>query len=299
MYCKSGSVMKRNSERQDARRFGRVGTDEAATRPADMGNSRKDKKVGLALGSGGAKGLAHIGVIKTLEKHNIPIHFIAGSSIGAMVGGFYASGLTSKEIEEIALSTDWRRILSVLSDPGLKNGLITGDKTRAFIEHYVNGKKIEDCQIPFAAIATDLASGEMVVLRSGNMASAIRASISIPLAYAPVEVEGRILADGGLAAPVPVSVTKAAGMDVVVAVNLEKHYCRSKWKPGWYSIADNSLSIMRHHLSLLDALHADIVIDVELERMPWYQFTNGRSKIVAGERATEAILPQLERILLE
>jgi NTE family protein len=264
-----------------------------------MESSRNRKKVGLALGSGGAKGLAHIGVIKILEKHHIPIDFIAGSSIGAMVGGFYASGLTSNEIEEVALSTDWRRILSVLSDPRLKNGLIGGDKTRAFIERYVNGKNIEDCHIPFAAIATDLATGEIVVLRSGSMASAIRASVSIPLAYAPVEVEGRLLVDGGLAAPVPVTVTRAAGMDVVIAVNLESHYCRGKWKPGWYSIADNSLSIMRHHLSLLDVLHADIVIDIELEKTPWYQFTGGGHKILAGEKATERILPQLERVLLE
>jgi NTE family protein len=265
---------------------------------AVMETSRKRKKVGLVLGSGGAKGLAHIGVIKILEEHKIPINFIAGSSIGAMVGGFYVSGLSSKEMEEIALSTDWRRIVSVLADPKLKNGLIGGDKTTAFIERYVKGKQIEDCHIPFAAIATDLATGEIVVLRSGSMSSAIRASVSIPLAYTPVEVEGRILVDGGLAAPVPVSVARAVGMDVVVAVNLEKHYCSGKWKPGWYGIADNSLSIMRHHLSILDASHADVVIDVDLERTPWYQFTNGRNKILAGEKAAETVLPRLEKVLL-
>ena len=263
-----------------------------------MENVRTIKRVGLALGSGGAKGLAHIGVIKVLEKHGVPIDFVAGSSMGAMVGGFYASGLSSMEMEEIALSTDWRRVVSVLSDPALKNGLIGGDKTRAFIERYVNGKNIEECRIPFAAIATDLLTGDIVVLRNGSLASAIRASISIPLAYVPAEVEGRILVDGGLASPVPVDEVRATGVDLVIAVNLERHHCPNKWKPGWYGIADNSLSIMRHHLSKLNASRADIVINVDIENIPWFQFTNGRDKILAGEKATEAILPQLDKLLV-
>ena len=258
---------------------------------------RTRKKVGLALGSGGAKGLAHIGVIKVLERRGIPIDVVVGSSIGAMVGGLYASGLTSAEIEEIALSTDWRRVVSVLSDPALKNGLIGGNKTRAFIERYVHDKKIEDCRIPFAAIATDLFTGEMVVLRKGSLASAIRASISIPLAYVPAEVEGRILVDGGLASPVPADEVRSAGVDLVIAVNLEQHHCPGKWNPGWYGIADNSLSIMRHHLSNLNASRADIVINVDLEKTLWFQFTDGRRKILAGEQATEAILPELDKLL--
>ncbi len=276
----------------------KAGMSNSEHRLSEMTTPIKRKKVGLALGSGGAKGLAHIGVIKTLEKHGIPIDAIVGSSIGAMVGGFYAAGLTSKELEEIAVSTDWRRILTVLSDPGLKNGLIAGDKTKAFIEGYVRGKRIEECRIPFAAVATDLASGEIVVLRSGSLALAIRASISIPLAYSPVEVEGKILADGGLASPVPASVARDAGLDVVIAVNLERHNGQSEWKPKWYSIADNSLNIMRHHMSLRDASQADVVIHVDQEKTPWYQFTNGSNKILAGVKATEAILPQLERALL-
>ena len=263
-----------------------------------MESMRTRKKVGLALGSGGAKGLAHIGVIKVLERRGIPIDVVVGSSIGAMVGGFYASGLTSKEIEEIALNTDWRRIVSVLSDPALKNGLIGGNKTRAFIERYVNGKSIEECRIPFEAIATDLFTGEMVVLRKGSLASAIRASISIPLAYVPAKVEGRILVDGGLANPVPVDEARCTGVDLVIAVNLEQHHCPDRWSPGWYGIADNSLSIMRHHLSNLNASRADIVINVDLAKTPWFQFTDGRRKILAGEKATEAILPQLDKLLL-
>jgi predicted acylesterase/phospholipase RssA len=100
-------------------------------------------------------------------------------------------------------------------------------------------------------------------------------------------------------APVPVEATRATGVDVVIGVNLESHYCHGEWKPNWYSIADNSFSIMRHHMSVLDASSADVVIDVELEKTLWFQFTNGGSKILAGEKATEAILPRLEKILYE
>ena len=116
----------------------------------------KRPKIGLALGSGGPKGLAHIGVIKVLEENNIPIDFMAGSSIGAMVGGFYAAGLSIKEIEKIALSVNWRRVFSILFDPHLKQGLIGGEKLKTFIGDYINGKKFEDCKIPFVVVATDL-----------------------------------------------------------------------------------------------------------------------------------------------
>ena len=145
----------------------------------------KRPKIGLALGSGGSRGLAHIGVIKALEENNIPIDFIAGSSIGAMAGGFYAAGLSIKKMEEISLETNWRRMFSLV-DPHLKQGLISGEKVKTFIEGYVDGKKIEDCKIPFVAVATDLKTGEIVILNKGEMAQAIRASISIPLVFKPV-----------------------------------------------------------------------------------------------------------------
>ena len=137
----------------------------------------KRTKIGLALGSGGARGLAHI---------------------GAMVGGFYAAGLSVKEIEELSSNTDWRRLLSVFFDPHLKHGLISGEKVKKFIEGNLDEKKFEDCKIPFAATATDIKTGETVVLDKGEMAPAIRASISIPLIFKPAKIGGRTLIDGGI-----------------------------------------------------------------------------------------------------
>jgi len=259
----------------------------------------KRPKIGLALGSGGPKGLAHIGVIKVLEENNIPIDFMAGSSIGAMVGGFYAAGLSIKEIEEIALSTNWRRVFSVLFDPHLKQGLLGGEKIKTFIRDYINGKKFEDCKIPFVAVATDLKTGEAVVLKKGEMAPAIKASVSIPLVFKPEEIDGRMLADGGLSAPVPVEIVRSMGADIIIAVNLDKYYCDEKRKPGWYDIANDSLNILRHHLALSNAANADITIEINVGKNYWYQFVNGQDKILTGEKATKEILPRLQEIIYQ
>ena len=257
----------------------------------------KRPKIGLALGSGGSRGLAHIGVIKALEENNIPIDFIAGSSIGAMAGGFYAAGLSIKKMEEISLETNWRRMFSLV-DPHLKQGLISGEKVKTFIEGYVDGKKIEDCKIPFVAVATDLKTGEIVILNKGEMAQAIRASISIPLVFKPVEIDDKTLADGGLSAPVPVEIVRGMGADIIIAINLDKHYHDEEWKPGWYNIANGSLNILRHHLALLNVASADMVINIDVGKNNyWYQFINGQDKILTGEKATKEILPRLQEII--
>ena len=257
----------------------------------------KRPKIGLALGSGGSRGLAHIGVIKALEENNIPIDFIAGSSIGAMVGGFYAARLSIKKMEEISLETNWRRMFSLV-DPHLKQGLISGEKVKTFIEGYVDGKKIEDCKIPFVAVATDLKTGEIVILNKGEMAQAIRASISIPLVFKPVEIDGKTLADGGLSAPVPVEIVRGMGADIIIAINLDKHYHDEEWKPWWYDIANGSLNILRHHLALSNVASADMVINIDVGKNNyWYQFINGQDKILTGEKATKEILPRLQEII--
>ncbi len=258
----------------------------------------KRPKIGLALGSGSSRGLAHIGVIKVLEENNIPIDFIAGSSIGAMIGGFYAAELDIKRIEEIALETNWRKMFSLI-DPHLKQGLVGGKKVKTFIENHINGKKFEDCEIPFTAVATDLKTGEVVVLNKGEIAQSIRASISLPLIFKPVEINGRILADGGLSAPVPVENVRNMGADLIIAVNLDKYYYNEKWKPGWYNIANDSLNILRYHLELLNTANADIVIDIDVGKTSWYQFVNGQNKISAGEKATKKVLPQLKESIYQ
>jgi NTE family protein len=253
-------------------------------------------KIGLALGSGGARGLAHIGVLKVLEKNNIPVDFIAGSSIGALIGGFYATGLDIKEIERIALETDWRRLF-FLVDPNLRQGLIGGEKVKDFIENHVKVKKFKDCKIPFASVATNLRTGEPVVFNKGQLTPAIRASISIPLAFKPVKIGGMMLADGGLSLPVPVKTVREMGAEIVIAVNVDRYHCSRKKKSGLYNIANDSLDIMKHHLSALNSEKADIIINVASGKYSWYDFMNGRAKILTGEKALKKALPELRKII--
>ncbi len=262
---------------------------------------QEQPKIGLALGSGGPRGLAHIGVIKVLEENNIPIDFIAGSSIGAMIGGFYAATKDIKQVEKIALGTDWKVILSVL-DPSFRQGLLGGDKAKNFIENYIGKTHFEELKIPLSVVATNLKNGDVVVLDEGEVTSAIRASISLPLVFKPVELKGKLLADGGLSLPVPVNVVKKMGADLVIAVNLDADYFTNGDNEnstyGFYKIADNSIALLRHHLAYWNVRDADIVINPHVRGATLRQsfFLDGKDFILAGEEATKKILPQLKKL---
>ncbi len=256
----------------------------------------KKKKIGLALGSGGARGLAHIGVIKELEKSGIKIDYIAGTSIGSIVGGIYASGKSIKEIEKVTLEANWRMVLSMI-DPHLKQGLVGGKKVRKFIEEHIAVEKIEDCKTPFRAVATDLLTGKKEVIKRGKIVNALMASSSIPLFFKPVKRAGKILVDGGLSAPVPACVVREMGADVVIAVNLDRYYCDEKSDPGFYGIAYNSLSILRHNLAKYDTQNADVAINLSMSKRNWYKFNNGEERIKAGEDAMKKEIKKLKDLI--
>lgn len=257
----------------------------------------KKLKVGLALGSGGARGLAHIGVIKVLEQNGVVIDFIAGSSIGALIGGMYASGLSIEKIEEIALSTNLKRVFSVFADPSLQKGFISGTKVEAYINECVEGKNFSECVIPFTAVATDLKTGDCIELTEGSLSQAIRASTSIPLVFKPCERDNTLLADGGLSQPVPVETVKKMGADIVIAVNLDVHYKEENKKFGLYEIAYDSLDILRHHLALSNAAKADISVEINTGNTYWYEFINGEDKIHAGEKGMRDAMPRLLELI--
>ena len=257
--------------------------------------------IGLALGSGGSKGLAHIGVIKALTAHGIPIDMIAGSSVGAMIGGFYASGLSVEEIEKISWDANWRMMFSMV-DPQFKHGLIGGKKVKTFIEKQLKVATFEECPIPFTAVATDMQTGQFVPFHTGSLSSAIRASISVPLAFKSEEIDGRMYGDGGLSAPVPVAILREMGAQIVIAVNLDKHYFNEKRKPAWYDIAYDSLNILRYHLALENVAEADIVIDIDThtsDLLDFFNFVDGTEKIAVGERATEEAMSEIKALIGE
>lgn len=177
-------------------------------------------KTGLALGSGAARGLTHIGVLKALEEQNISVDYISGSSIGALIGAAYAMGMPLEEMESIALKTDWKMMAKIFL-PTLSLSAIVNDKYLGeFLFSLFDDKNFEDLNIPLSVIATDLDSGEMVVIESGNLAKAVRASMSLPMLFSPVVYKNQKLVDGGLVNPIPVDLVKSQNVDKVIAVNL-------------------------------------------------------------------------------
>ncbi len=184
-------------------------------------------KLGLALGSGSARGWAHIGVIRALIEAGIRIDYVAGTSIGAVVGAIYASG-NIEALEEIVLQLDWKQIASFLDVVFPKSGLIDGNRISEFIRTHVGAKNIEDLSLPFCAVSTDLITGNEVVIKDGDIIEAVRASISVPGIFTPVRKGDMILVDGGLVNPVPVSVVREMGADLVIAVDLNHDIVEKK-----------------------------------------------------------------------
>ncbi|MDX1977462.1 MAG: patatin-like phospholipase family protein [Pseudanabaenaceae cyanobacterium bins.68] len=181
------------------------------------------KTLGLALGSGGARGWAHIGVIKTLLQAGIPINFVAGTSIGAFVGGAFAAGELDT-LDAFVRQLDWKMMLSFFDLVFPKQGLLDGNKIYALLNEQLCALKIEEGIVPFCCVATDLLTGAEVRLNSGLFADAIRASISMPGVFTPLHQPPYYLADGGIVNPVPVNVVRAMGADLVVAINLNHSY---------------------------------------------------------------------------
>ena len=178
------------------------------------------KKIGLALGGGAARGLAHIGVLEVLQKEGIPIDMVAGTSAGAIVGALYAQGKDSNEIRSLALEFGSRKLAHFV-DPYLpKSGFIRGKKIQDLLVSYIGRIGFSDMKIPFACVATDVETGEEVVIDQGSVPEAVRASISIPGVFSVARWADRYLVDGGVVNPVPVNVLKGMGANFVIAVNV-------------------------------------------------------------------------------
>lgn len=175
--------------------------------------------IGLALGSGSARGWAHIGVIRALEQQGIVPDVVSGTSIGALVGAALATGHL-KVLEQWVRGLKWQDVVALMDFRLTGGGLIGGERLMGFLREGISEKRIEDCRKPFGAAATNLSTGNEVWLRHGPILDAVRASIALPGLFTPVQQEGRLLVDGGLVNPVPVSLCRAMGADVVIAVDL-------------------------------------------------------------------------------
>lgn len=191
-----------------------------------FGKKRKksENKIGLVLGSGAARGLSHIGVIKAIEKRGLEIHCVAGSSIGALIGACFAKEKSVKSIEALAIDTDWKKMLELV-DPNpasILKGLVQGKKIKQLLKRILDDVEFGDLALPLTVMATDLERGESVAIKEGNVADAVRASISMPAIFTPVKKEDVFLIDGGPADPLPVAEARARGANFIIASNVLK-----------------------------------------------------------------------------
>jgi NTE family protein len=268
----------------------------------------KNLKVGIALGSGSARGWAHIGVLRALEKAGIAPDIVCGTSIGALVGAVYADDDVAA-LEEWVTGLTWRKVLGFF-DISFNGGILKGAKLTGFLRDNFMEKEIAELARPFAAVATDLHSGREVWLRKGSVVEAVRASIALPGLFSPWERDGRQLVDGALVNPVPVSLCRAMGADFVIAVDLGSNMIgrhvanaessgRGKKQPNMIEVVTTSLNIMSTRItrSRLAGEPADAVITPRLGQLGLLDYHRAAEAIAEGRTATELMIPQI-RILL-
>ena len=239
-----------------------------------------NKKYGLALGAGGAKGLVHIGVIKALEELKIKITHIGGSSVGSLIGGMYALWGDIQKVESIVLSYDKKRLTELFTtDIGLLHGVFKGEKVLGEIEQYVGNAKISDCKIPFVAVSLDLLNGEKVYHTSGLLKDAIRASISIPLVLKPYELNGRYLIDGGIAECVPIEATKSIGAKKIIGVDIQGFPTMNE-KMNLKSLSSRVYKASMFHLGKKDLEFADKRLEFNLSDYTISELIDNREKYI-------------------
>jgi NTE family protein len=286
-------------------------------------------RVGLVLAGGGAKGGAHVGVLKVLEELNVPIDCIAGTSMGALVAGGYASGIPAKDLETFMLGIDWPKVVGGVGlrenepieqkragvtysnnvDMGFRDGHVVvpgglvntagiDDLLRSYVAKARGVDDFDQLPIPYRAVATDMVSGQMVVLDRGDLATAMRASMAIPGAFAPVHVQNYILNDGGMVRNLPIDVARNLCADVVIAVNLVKQPTTPDKLQTATQLAGRAMDVMLEanvELQLQTLKPGDIRVDVQVGDIGTADFTRVPETIPLGEKAARAVADQLRQ----
>lgn len=218
------------------------------------------KKIGLALGGGAVLGAAHVGVLRSLKENEIKIDYVSGTSIGALVGAFYAFGKSWEEIEQIASELKWLDISRLSLS---RYGLLSNDKLGDLIDEHLGDKNIEDANLPLALTATDVTTGEKVVLDKGSVADAVKASTCIPGIFQPVEIDGKMLVDGGVVENVPIKTVKDLGCKYVIGVDLNAKHQYGE-PSNILDVILNSFHFLMKQTVKLQTEEADLLIEPDL-----------------------------------
>ena len=266
------------------------------------------KRVGVALSSGAARGLAHVGVLDVLQKNGIPIDLIAGTSIGAIVGAFYAAGKDISEIRKAVVSLNRRQMLSLADFTIPTRGFIKGRKITEWLKSVIGGTCFSDLKLPFTCIATDISTGEEVVIKEGSVVAAVRASASMPVIFTPARLGGRFLVDGGLVNPIPVRILREMGADFIIAVSVVPYLSnrvqpqdpsittRPK-EPNILSVLIRLMYIVGYQAALSGIREANITITPDVAHIRPDNFNRARECILQGEKAAQRAIPELKRKL--
>lgn len=251
-------------------------------------------RLGLALGGGAARGIAHVGVLQVLWENKIPIHAIAGTSAGAMAGAIIASGHMPDDLAEIVRTSNW---WFLAKDVSLRSGLLRSVGIERWLRRHTRAKSFSELTIPLAVVTSDLISGETVVFSSGDVAWAARVSATVPGIYAPVEYEGRLLVDGGLTQNVPVATALAMDVDVVLAVSLNGPFLDNDKPERPAEAIQQAISILQraHVKEQLNKAH--LAVTPNLEGLGLTDFRAAEEFIQLGREAMETALPELKSIL--
>jgi NTE family protein len=256
---------------------------------------QKRKKVGLVLGGGVARGIAHIGVLKVLKTYKVPIDYIVGTSSGSMIGAAYAAGMDVALIEQVALHIRWGDLLKFTF---FRPGLASSEAIEEFVVKYIGEKKFSELAIPFAAVATDLRTGEAVVIDEGRVSKAVSASSTFPGFFAPEEIKGRFLIDGGIAANVPVDAARQMGAEYIIASDVVPSRSVRTVPSDPLQMLGRSLDLFLKKGSDAEARRADVLIELEMEEDIWHLDLHKAKKLVtAGEVAAHRVINKIRRSL--
>lgn len=268
-------------------------------------------KIGLALGSGSARGWAHLGVLRALRDAGVQPDVVCGASVGALVAAVYASGEMDR-FTDWALTLDRRKVFQFM-DFRWSGGMLKGEKLMAFLRQHFTDCGIDGCHLPFAAVATDLYSGAEIWLRQGSLVDAVRASIALPGLFTPVAARGRWLVDGGLVNPVPVSLARAMGADIVIAVDLNADIMRRRtapvslaveeeaseasrwWQKGWRPWRPETPEAETVPTATVPGSEMPSVLDVAMNSVNIMQMRITRSRM-AGDPPEVVIAPRLAHL---
>ena len=250
--------------------------------------------VGLALGGGFARGFAHLGVLQVLEENQIPITCIAGTSVGSILATAYASGVPVARIAEVCRNirfgdfSRWK--ISRL-------GLACNNRLAGIVDRWFNAQTFEELLIPAAVVATDLGTGDPVVFTRGSLADALRASCAFPGLFEPVQIDGRCLADGGLAAPVPTHAVVELGAQCVVGVSVGFNNWNGEAPTNMFQIVSRAISAAQKNQVATWQAAADILLEPEVQHIDWDQFHRADEAMAAGVEAARRALPRLRELL--